>query len=200
MKKTTLSVTVLPGVCVIVLFMAGSVTVRGQTAAEMDRLLDAGEITCGEAAWFTLASTEDNPPSGPAAAFTLAMERGMFPKNTGSGRPLTMGGLSLLMMKTFKIEGGLMYRLFPGVRYAYREMTRQGFMEGRAYPNLRVSGEQFLFVLGTLLSRSGDAERLEAAAARNADAEPFMGNAEDHQGLSAGAEPVQDYEYDFELE
>jgi hypothetical protein len=124
----------------------------------MDRLLDAREITCVQAAWFTLASTEEDPPPNPAAAFVLAKEQGRFPKNTGPDSALTMGGFSLLMMKTFGIEGGLMYRFFPGVRYAFREMTRQGFIEGRAYPNLKVSGEQFLLVLGTLLSRSDDGE------------------------------------------
>jgi hypothetical protein len=86
------------------------------------------------------------------------MEQGRFPKNAEPDGALTMGGLSLLLMKTFGIEGGLMYRFFPGVRYAFREMTGQGFIGGRAYANLKVSGEQFLLVLGTLLSRSGDGE------------------------------------------
>ncbi|MDR1286165.1 MAG: hypothetical protein LBK08_01010 [Treponema sp.] len=191
----------LPGMlALVVIFTAGAVTVRGETAADMERLLDAGEITCGEAAYFTLASTEDDPPQGRAAAFALAAGRGMFPKNAEQDGPLTMGGLSLLMMKTFNLKGGLMYRLFPGVRYAYREMTRQGFLEGRAYPNLKVSGGQFLLVLGTFLSRSGDAEKLEAAAAQRAAVESLMDNAADHQGMSAGAEPVQDYGYEFELE
>jgi hypothetical protein len=184
----------------VVIFTAGAVTVRGETAADMERLLDAGEITCGEAAYFTLASTEDDPPQGPAAAFALAAGRGMFPKNAEQDGPLTMGSLSLLMMKAFNLKGGLMYRLFPGVRYAYREITRQGFLEGRAYPNFKVSGGQFLLVLGTFLSRSGDAEKLEAAAAQRAAMESLMNDAGDHQGMSAGAEPVQDYGYNFELE
>jgi hypothetical protein len=40
-----------------------------------------------------------------------------------------------------------MYRLFPGSRYAHREMTGRGFIEGRAYPGQNVSGEQFLRIL-----------------------------------------------------
>jgi hypothetical protein len=176
----------------------------GQTAAEMERLLDADHITHTQAAWFTLASAEKDPPPNPVAAFALAMERGWFPANAEPGGPVKLRDLSLLLMKAFDLEGGLMYRLFPGTRYAYREMTRRGFVEGRAYPGFTVSGERFLQILGNVLSHAGDAEQLETEAARSRLLEEvtdsLRDNAGDHQGLSAGAEAVQGYEGEFEPE
>jgi hypothetical protein len=155
-----------------ILLVLSAVIVRAQTAAEMERLLDTEEITYTQAAWFTLASAEEDPPPNPAAAFILALEKGWFPENADSGGPVKLKDLSLLMMKAFDLEGGLMYRLFPGPRYAYREMTRRGFIEGRAYPGLTVSGEQFLQILGNVLSHIGDAELLETETVQGYEFEP----------------------------
>jgi hypothetical protein len=175
-----------------------------QTAAELERLLDTKEITYGEAAYFTLASVMENPPGNPPIAFALALEKGWLPDNAGFDGSIKLRNLSLFMMKAFNLEGGLMYRIFPGPRYAYREMTRQGFIEGRAYPGFTVSGERFLLILGKLLSRTGDAELPETEAARQRlpeDArDSSQDNAGEHQGLSAGLEGVQGYEGTFEPE
>jgi hypothetical protein len=181
-----------------------TVLVWAQTATEMERLLDTDQITYTQAAWFTLASREEDPPSNSAAAFALARERGWFPANAEPDGPVKLRNLSLLMMKAFDLEGGLMYRLFPGPRYAYREMTRRGFVEGRAYPGFTVSGERFLQILGNVLSHTGDAEVLETEAARSRLLEEvtdsLRNNAGESQGLSTGTEAVQGYEGEFKLE
>jgi outer membrane protein OmpA-like peptidoglycan-associated protein len=158
----------------------------GQTAADLERLLDTPALTCGDAAYFTLASVMDEPPGGPSAAFALALERGWLPAGAGPGGLITLRTLSLLMMKSFNLEGGLLYRLFPGPRYAYREMTGQGFIEGRAYPGLTVSGERFLRILGSLLSHTGDAD-IPVPAAQTAQAAVPAAPA---AALPAAAEPA----------
>jgi hypothetical protein len=145
-------------ISLLFLFCAVLVLLQGQTAAETERLLDAKEITCADAAWFVLSSTLEDPPKDPDAAFSLALEKGWLLKKAESGSSVTLGGISLLIMKTFDINGGLMYRFFPGPRYAYREMTSQGFIEGRAYSGLKVSGERFLQILGKALSQFGTGE------------------------------------------
>jgi hypothetical protein len=153
-----------------------SAPLPAQTAAEMDRLLDTKETAYAQAAYFILASALDEPPEDPSSAFALALEKGWFPGNAGPDSLITLRDLSLLMMGTFGLERGLMCRLFPGPRYAFREMTRQGFIEGRAYPGHTVSGERFLRILGNVLSRAGDADRGEPAAIKPraaAKAPPF---------------------------
>jgi hypothetical protein len=50
-----------------------AVLVWGQTAAEMEGLLDTEKTTYTQAAYFTLASVLETPPSGQADAFALAL-------------------------------------------------------------------------------------------------------------------------------
>jgi hypothetical protein len=138
-------------VCAMLLVSAAAAW--GQTAAEMEIFLDTAEITCSQAAYLVLAAARDNPPQNPEAAFGTALEQGWLPKKSESAGPITLGGLSLLVMKALDMKGGLMYRIFPLGRYAYREMTGRGFIEGRSYSTFTVSGEQFLRIVENVLAR-----------------------------------------------
>jgi hypothetical protein len=57
-------------------------------------------------------------------------------------------------MKAFNLKGGL-YRLFPNSHYAYRELAWLNIVQGRNYPNMKVSGKQFLRILGRTLDYTG---------------------------------------------
>jgi hypothetical protein len=144
---------------IVTLILSGAALARGQSAADMESLLETGEISFSQAAYFTLAAAPENPPENPEAAFALARERGWLPAKAESGSALTLGDLSLLMVKAFHLEGGLLYRLFPVSRYAYREMTSRGFIEGRSYPDSKVSGERFLRILEKVLAEGGTDEQ-----------------------------------------
>ena len=126
-----------------------------QSAQEIEQLLETAEITYAQAAYFTLALALDNPPESGEAAFDFALENGWLPGSAEGDGSATLGGLSLLVMKAFNLEGGMMYWLLGNSRYAYREMTRRRFIEGRAYPTLKVSGERFLEILGNVLAVKG---------------------------------------------
>jgi len=78
-------------------------------------------------------------------------------KNWGIAQPdpsatISLGQYSYLLMKAFDIEGGLMYRLLPGPRYAPREVAYLGFVTDRPTPYRSVSGEEVLRILGMVLS------------------------------------------------
>jgi hypothetical protein len=135
--------------------LATAVPAFSQTAADLEQLLNTGEITCAQAAYFTLSQALENPPPEPLAAFRYASEQGWFPKNAEAAEHIRMGRLSLLMVRAFDLSGGLMYQLFPNSRYAYREMTSHGFIDCRSYPGLKVSGKSFLFILGRLIEYKG---------------------------------------------
>jgi hypothetical protein len=128
------------------------ITAHGQTSAEMESLLEAKEISTAEAAYFVLAGVSENPPQNPEAAFVWAREKGWLPGTAESKGGMTLGNFSLLVMRAFGIEGGLMYRVFPVSRYAFRAMVSRGFIEGRAYPGQKVSGGQFLRVLERVMA------------------------------------------------
>ncbi|MCL2127197.1 MAG: hypothetical protein FWH38_02985 [Treponema sp.] len=133
-----------PLVFLLLLFPA-----HGQSPGDIERLLDEKELSCAQAAWFALAAAPGAAAETLDAdgAFSAARERGWLPAKAEGRDPVTMGSLSLLIMKAFELKGGLMYRLTGNSRYAYREMRDRGFLGARAYPSQTVSGEQFLEIL-----------------------------------------------------
>ena len=140
-----------------ILLLMFPVFLPAQTAADLETVLQAPAITCEQAAWFTLAVALDEPPANPQAAFALALERGWLPAGARDTTPITCGGLAYLMMKAFDLTGGMMYRLTGNRRYAYREMKSRGYITGRVYSGLAVSGEQFLQILGNVTDDEGAA-------------------------------------------
>jgi hypothetical protein len=129
----------------------------GQTAADMDELLDAGEISWAQACRFVLPAAgvlEENAPA--PAAFAAARDNGWLPKTAAQDGPVNLGGLSFLIMQAFSIEGSVLYTLFPGPRYAYRQLDYLGLIPGLRDPALKVSGERFLQILGRVLNYRGD--------------------------------------------
>ena len=127
-----------------------------QTAAELDRLLAAPAVSCAQSAHFVLSSLADvGAGDNAAAAFASAVEKGWFNKGKSADDPIAMKDLSYLLMKAFNISGGLMYRIFPCPRYAFRTMISRGFIQGASDPAMKVSGERFLLILGNVLSEEG---------------------------------------------
>lgn len=69
------------------------------------------------------------------------------PSESGSERAITLGEYSHLIMQAFDLPKGLMYRLFPGSRYATREVAYQGFIRGSEMPGRTISGREVINIL-----------------------------------------------------
>lgn len=123
---------------VIVFSQAGSTS----TAAELDTVLDKAELSYAEAARFVLDSED---------GFNMAISSGALPRRAEPGGAIKLGELSFLLMKTFGLKGGFMYKILPGPRYAYRELVSRSLIQGAADPAMKVSGERFLLILGNVL-------------------------------------------------
>lgn len=136
--------------CIILCFLFFiPVFLPAQTAAELDGLLESSKVTCSQAAKFVLASagSESDDPFG------QAVSSGWLPKKASPDKPINMGSLSLLMMKAFKIRGGVLYSIVKGPRYAYRAMVNRSFFApGATDPGMTMNGERFLLILGNVLS------------------------------------------------
>jgi len=139
-----------------VVFLLFPAPVRGQAAAEIERLLGQREITCTQAAWYILGLALERPPANGAAAFAYAKERGWYSERAQSGDTVTMGSLSLLIMKAFGVKGGMMYQITGSQRYALREMKDRGIIDEQASLSLAVSGEQFLQIAGYVMNYFGE--------------------------------------------
>jgi outer membrane protein OmpA-like peptidoglycan-associated protein len=135
-------------------------TVAAQTAAELERVLALSAVSYGDAAWVVLNAAGTALPAAaeasPEGAYRFAADNQWLPKKAAAEAPATLGGLSLLIMKAFTIKGGLMYTLFPGPRYAYRELVYRKIVQGRAWSTMTVSGERLLRILNRALEYAGD--------------------------------------------
>jgi hypothetical protein len=146
------------------LVLTGVFTIHAQTAAELDEILTTAELSNAQAARFTLAAADivlENPSH--LTAFEKAMDRQWFARDAKPETPITYAELSQLLLKAFSLNGGVMYALLPGPRYAYRTLSYYKLLTDEADPGLRVTGVNFLQILGQVLSYVGEFEAHEAA-------------------------------------
>jgi hypothetical protein len=191
-----------------------SMGLSAQTAGFLDALLDAPRVSFSQAALVVLpAAGILDPRAGPEEAFAKARE--WLPRQAAMDAPIRMGELSYLVMGAFGFKGGLMYTLFPGPRYAYRELLHLKIIQGRADGSFTVSGERLLQIISQTLRHSGEDARLDAALAAGGEAPAAEAAIEaaaeapgaeermevpDGEGLSTGAEGLLPYKGDFEIE
>ena len=121
-----------------------------QTAAEMDTMLDASEVSAARAARFVLGSADLLPEGlsgteAERAAYDMAASNGWV--KIGAGENVSLKDAAFLIMKAFDLKGGVMYSLLKNPRYAYREMVYQKIIQGSSDPNTKVSGAGLLQIL-----------------------------------------------------
>jgi hypothetical protein len=133
----------------------GASPLAAQSNQAVDRLLDEKQATIADAGYIILAAsnivTEDASPEQVMAA--LADGKLLAPGRTAE-QPITLGEVCYLVMKTTGMQGGLFYSLFPGPRYAAREMAFLHIAaEGNTHPGRTVSGQEVMHILGAALDR-----------------------------------------------
>lgn len=69
---------------------------------------------------------------------------------------ITLGQYSQLLMHAFEIPGGVMYKAFPGPRYATREIHYRGFISSSGTPGQHVSGFEVVNILRRVLEWEED--------------------------------------------
>lgn len=148
----------------IVLAVAGlllfsPVFLHAQTAEELETMLTVPVVSCAQAARFVAGSVGfadgETVREASAEVFKQALNRNWFLQHMAPDDPLTLGTLSLLIMKAFDMKGGMMYALLPGPRYAFRAMVNRSLIQESLDPDMKVNGEQFLNILGKVLNEEG---------------------------------------------
>jgi hypothetical protein len=137
------------------LFFAALSALPAQTVVhDMDALLDSEAVTWAEAARFVLPSAGVEA-AGAAQAFAAAAERGWLPRNAEPSGIPNFAGVSFLLMQAFDLSGGVLYSLFPGPRYSYRELVYKGILQGARDPSWKVSGVRLISLIGRSIEASG---------------------------------------------
>jgi hypothetical protein len=165
-----------------------SVPAFAQTAERLDAILDTERVSFAQAAVIVLpAAGLLDPEVGEIRAFAAAAS--WLPRRAERDGAITMGELSHLVMRSFRLTGGFMYALFPGKRYAYRALAWRRLLPPNADPGRFVTGGELLHITGLVLSLVGDEglvpARLEVGQS---------------QGISSGSEGILPYEGEFEIE
>ena len=149
-----------------------------QTAMEIEELLNTRAVSNEQAARFVLKAADvlnTSDPEGffsPADAFNFAADRKWLPKDTESGAESSLEGISLLLMQSFGMKGGLFYSLFSNPHYAYRELVYRDIIQGKTDPEMTVSGEMLLFLIGRVFTITE--EDLAASPAKKAEEEAYV--------------------------
>jgi hypothetical protein len=127
-----------------------------QTAAEIEKLLETEALSYEQAAWLVLEAADLSgsfDSSAPGRAFNFAALQGWLPRKAAPQDKASLEGVSILVMRSFGIKGGLFYSLLKNPHYAYREMVYQDIIQGRSDPQMPVSGDLLLFLVNRVLSR-----------------------------------------------
>ncbi|MDR0290356.1 MAG: hypothetical protein LBI06_05410 [Treponema sp.] len=119
---------------------------------EIETLLETSAVTYAQAARFLLEASDAMAINDREAAFRHAAEQNWLPKNAAANGPARLDGLSLLIMRSFNIKGGIMYSLVKNPHYAYLELVYKNIIQGRSDPAMHVSGERLLFFTSRALS------------------------------------------------
>jgi len=131
-------------------FMALPCFLFAQTAERIERFLEQERVNCRDAALLVLEMSGHLDPDNQTSAddaFSFAMERGWLPKGAQADNAVRLNGLSLLVVRAFDIKGGAFFSLFKNPHYAYRAMVYRGIIQGRADPQMTVSGDLLLYTV-----------------------------------------------------
>jgi len=136
------------------------------TAIEIETLLASNAVTYAQASRFVLEASDVLVTSDPEEAFLYAATREWLPKYVEPNDTAVLGGISLLLMRSFNVDGGFMYNVSKNPHSAMRELMYRNIIQGDVDTFMKVSGEQLVFYVGRLLT---EREREEALIAKRAE-------------------------------
>ena len=143
---------------IIILLFTVSPAVYSQSNRVIDRVLEQEQATFARALYLVQTASgtaeEDLDPRTLAAEFDAAEWH--IPAAAAAEEPITLGEYAQLLMHAFDIRSGIMYRLFPGPRYAAREIEHLGFPRSSGAPGRTVTGDEVVDILRQVLEWKGE--------------------------------------------
>lgn len=132
--------------------LMGNVALMAQSNQLIDELLEEEGATFGKTAYLVLTAAGLLPEeASPGDAVEVLGQQEWGLESKGEGDPITLGEMAFLFMRAFEMKGGIMYRLFPGPRYAARELAFRGFIQGSPSAYRIPSGEEAVMTLSGVL-------------------------------------------------
>jgi len=132
--------------------------ISAQSNEVMDMFLSQNEADLGTSAYLVLAAMNVIDESSTVEETLSWMEQsGEYGKisNMDAGRSISYGEFSYIVMETLGQKGGLMYRIFPGPRYAAREVAYRKWIIGKSIPGRSLKPFEVINALITILEEEG---------------------------------------------
>jgi len=127
-----------------------------QANAQVDELLSEQQARLDSAAYLVLvAGGQLAEDSSPAEAYAMLQDKKWIPAGLEASAPIRIDDYCALVMKALAIRGGLMYSLFPGPRYAYRELAAKGIVNQSGGPSRSLPGDEAMQILRQALDLKG---------------------------------------------
>jgi hypothetical protein len=126
------------------------------TAMEIETLLDTQAVSYGQAARFVLEASDTLVTASPEEAFNYAVRQGWLPADSAFNDNARLDRISLLLMRSFEMSGGIFYSLTKNAHYAYLELVYNNVITGRHDPAMPVSGARLLLYVSRILAMQGE--------------------------------------------
>jgi hypothetical protein len=121
----------------------------GQSIDFMDRVSGSPSIAYGDAAYLVLVATDNIAENaGTVRSLDLAKQNKWVKPSIAPETPISLDSYSYLLMRSFGLKGGLMYRMLPGPRYAFHELVALGVIQGDYDPADKVDGALAVRMIG----------------------------------------------------
>ncbi len=138
----------------VLLFVTGVSVAWSQGADLLFSVSTKPVLTLGDAAALVGIAGGSLPPQiEPQAAVDELKRIGFTLPNDPADAPISIGQYSYLVMQLLDLRGGFLYSLFPGPRYALRELIARGVLNDTAHQGQLLAGTEGLRILGMLVRR-----------------------------------------------
>jgi len=138
----------------LVLLLSMALPLAAQSNQLLDQLLDQPAAQFADVVYMTLSAAKLLPDTAtPAEALEALQQQNWKVHILSAEAPIPLGDYAFLLMKAFKLSGGIFYSLFPGPHYACRELGYLRIITTDARPNRSLSGEEAVRILGNVMAR-----------------------------------------------
>ncbi|HET7839312.1 MAG TPA: hypothetical protein VFL04_06100 [Rectinemataceae bacterium] len=135
---------------------AAAFPLQAQSNTAVDELLGQEKAQVGSAAYMTLnAGGLIGEDATPGDALAALVSKGWIAAERPVDSPILLDEYCVLVMRSLGLKGGLMYTLFPGRRYGYRELVARGIVNASGGPRRTLAGDEAIRILRLALDLKG---------------------------------------------
>lgn len=139
--------------CITVAGLLIAAAAFGQAAEKIDKILETEKATFGQATYLIQTALNDGSDE---LDFETAFDRfkneneNLIRNSVSAEDVIPIKTYAFLLMKAFDVKGGMMYRIYPCPRYAYRDLRYLAIIQGKNNPDALMTGSVMLQILGRI--------------------------------------------------